>query len=651
MTVLPQQYAPSSFSLLFLVLLMVQHLPASNANNNPTASSTNYRWFCDLTLNPVVTLEWDASIRGYVVQRDDDAEDLRDPLSGWTRRLLGSWFGSGEGDDYGSNLRSNSNLPEFMREEAALLGGDDRALRLQENQPTLGDAVILDTNQVPTTPAQTVEARACDCWNSMVWGGAFYCTMPRTHCAIPSSPIGLPGCVDVQKQRRIVRSIWPVLVVWYASVLFCLSFTLTGRHALSCCIATIYPGWNRATADRLLRNDPNQANQMLLRHYRIMRARYERRLMRRLRRRARRDSQRARERRRQAESGVNPLPPPPEDDSQSSDLEEEMPFPNLWDLAIIPRPAATSTGDPQPTTLTLKTRIYKQVGKKKDQEEKEKEQELVPLMQKEEEGEEDELNTGNKQEEEGKEAENDNETCDPECMLVPSCGSLATTELDTNSEATGDIVIQHNPSEDDTDADTALAVVVKTDKADAEGADNDAPPPTNKDANDLSEWDDNCCTICYGELEDGDRVGALPCGHVFHVDPCLKHWLTRRNVCPLCLAEDIATPNFTYPAGGTSNSGLSFVVAPPMDDSTSDQERSTPRDEQDNNSILEENENDPNVIPAFAPASTTGPTRPRSRIIEMTSIFTRRRRNNATAANTGSQRSAEQFSNEDGNAP
>ena len=47
------------------------------------------------------------------------------------------------------------------------------------------------------------------------------------------------------------------------------------------------------------------------------------------------------------------------------------------------------------------------------------------------------------------------------------------------------------------------------------------------------------CTICYGPLNEGDRVGDLPCGHIFHSE-CLKVWLPRRNVCPLCLNGDIA---------------------------------------------------------------------------------------------------------------
>jgi Ring finger domain len=49
------------------------------------------------------------------------------------------------------------------------------------------------------------------------------------------------------------------------------------------------------------------------------------------------------------------------------------------------------------------------------------------------------------------------------------------------------------------------------------------------------------CPICHTDIEDGDRVGDLLCKHVMHIE-CLKTWIVRRNVCPLCLAEDIATP-------------------------------------------------------------------------------------------------------------
>ena len=49
------------------------------------------------------------------------------------------------------------------------------------------------------------------------------------------------------------------------------------------------------------------------------------------------------------------------------------------------------------------------------------------------------------------------------------------------------------------------------------------------------------CTICFSPIEEGERVGALSCDHIFHVE-CLKAWLSRRNVCPLCQQQDVAQP-------------------------------------------------------------------------------------------------------------
>lgn len=49
----------------------------------------------------------------------------------------------------------------------------------------------------------------------------------------------------------------------------------------------------------------------------------------------------------------------------------------------------------------------------------------------------------------------------------------------------------------------------------------------------INSVDEPHCTICFSELEDGDKVGDLGCTHVFHAD-CLKMWVTKRNACPLC---------------------------------------------------------------------------------------------------------------------
>ena len=62
------------------------------------------------------------------------------------------------------------------------------------------------------------------------------------------------------------------------------------------------------------------------------------------------------------------------------------------------------------------------------------------------------------------------------------------------------------------------------------------------------------CSICLADFEEGDRVGDLACGHTFHVRPCLKKWLKRKNHCPLCHAGSLAIPTEAEPPRGNSTS-------------------------------------------------------------------------------------------------
>ena len=52
--------------------------------------------------------------------------------------------------------------------------------------------------------------------------------------------------------------------------------------------------------------------------------------------------------------------------------------------------------------------------------------------------------------------------------------------------------------------------------------------------------DNNTCSICLCELEEGDWVGDIPCDHLFHKD-CLKEWLVKNNHCPICRMTGIAS--------------------------------------------------------------------------------------------------------------
>jgi hypothetical protein len=73
----------------------------------------------------------------------------------------------------------------------------------------------------------------------------------------------------------------------------------------------------------------------------------------------------------------------------------------------------------------------------------------------------------------------------------------------------------------------------------------DAPDEVIKSDQDVFDDDGGTvsCTICFVPLVKGDRVGDIPCKHVFHVD-CLKVWLRRRVVCPLCQRSDVADPKY-----------------------------------------------------------------------------------------------------------
>ncbi|GFH58891.1 hypothetical protein CTEN210_15367 [Chaetoceros tenuissimus] len=76
------------------------------------------------------------------------------------------------------------------------------------------------------------------------------------------------------------------------------------------------------------------------------------------------------------------------------------------------------------------------------------------------------------------------------------------------------------------------------------------------DVNDSDEIEieEETCAICFTEIEEGERVGVLPCEHLFHSE-CLKNWIKRKNVCPLCNAPDIARCKDGNNASPTSASG------------------------------------------------------------------------------------------------
>jgi hypothetical protein len=76
---------------------------------------------------------------------------------------------------------------------------------------------------------------------------------------------------------------------------------------------------------------------------------------------------------------------------------------------------------------------------------------------------------------------------------------------------------------------------------------------------------DDGCMICFNAIQVGSKVGVLPnCQHIFHTH-CLKDWLKRRNVCPLCLDTDVAKVAFSRKndAATTTNTTITIEAPPP----------------------------------------------------------------------------------------
>ncbi|KAL7486761.1 hypothetical protein ACHAW6_012355 [Cyclotella cf. meneghiniana] len=63
------------------------------------------------------------------------------------------------------------------------------------------------------------------------------------------------------------------------------------------------------------------------------------------------------------------------------------------------------------------------------------------------------------------------------------------------------------------------------------------------------------CTICLLEIEKGDLIADVKCGHFYHAN-CLSEWILKKNSCPLCQTTDVAEEmrSFETEADFSSNS-------------------------------------------------------------------------------------------------
>jgi len=273
----------------------------------------------------------------------------------------------------------------------------------------------------------------------------YYCPASTNHCAIPDGRVLYrwnqqtewderfhPGCTTIKRRTGFARSIWPVLMVWYGSVVMFMLSTGNGRSALGFCFARCVPGWNTFFVNRIQRVDPDRANHMILNHYRMV---------------------------------------------QSHHLDQ---IATLFETA--------------PSIF-------------------------VPARNNH-----DNLNANNaSSDDDDNDDDNDNDNDNELRRRIRNRRRKQPTCLDLKTK-------KHKTITDVVAYSATITIVPSS-------------PTTSKNEN---ENDNirlaNTCTICQVEIEDGERVGNLPCNHLFHVD-CLKLWLTRRNVCPLCLQQDVASPH------------------------------------------------------------------------------------------------------------
>mmetsp|Transcript_57422 Transcript_57422/g.134669 ORF Transcript_57422/g.134669 Transcript_57422/m.134669 type:complete len:269 (+) Transcript_57422:61-867(+) len=71
---------------------------------------------------------------------------------------------------------------------------------------------------------------------------------------------------------------------------------------------------------------------------------------------------------------------------------------------------------------------------------------------------------------------------------------------------------------------------------------------------------ENPCHVCLDEIQDGELVGKLACGHIYHAH-CIKRWLKRGSGCPLRCASAFPNPATAEEARTTGGSGMEVAPA------------------------------------------------------------------------------------------
>ena len=394
----------------------------------PVAAFTKYFFFCSLSNRPIVYLNATMTNSGRI-----SFTEVSDNNNGEERRLLRSR--SHNLTIAGAVLPKDSHLWKNHRTySSSLFRSKDVNNEDEESVP----AVRLTTeasdgaSSLKSGRFEVLEFRRCPCTPRTHYDrGDFYCPADLGYCAISGSYHSNPEdpvCLNIQSEEIFVRSIWPIILIWFAlTFTFCIC-TWAGKNACDFILSTFCPCWNKLLFEAICarpqdddQDNNNDRRRGFLRRMVIRRRRY---------------------------------------------IQDRY-------RAIVGRARGSEPGNLSHhsggSEYELRTRIFRREKKDISNENKDQD-EPVP-----------------EQHQETIRDANENG------LSIQPVDNDDVNDGETSSED------QHSPS----------------------------------------------CAICFLTLEEGDRVGAIDCEHLFHVD-CLKGWLTRRNVCPLCLQEGIAKPKGQY---------------------------------------------------------------------------------------------------------
>ena len=369
------------------------------------------------------------------------------------------------------NFRSLMRMDEEERSSSSFSFGSSWAL---QRGPTTSSATVIqglliqedrllngglaNTTLLNSTVNNNTElfyARECNCFHVTV-----YCPFTVKSCQAARYSRGFyeppPGCLTRPPQGEFAALVMVMIVIFFIFQALLIVKTDQGRSALHYIASIFSPDWNRHVANHMLQHDLERARRYIgsnvLRRRRMLERMVDR------------QNRTVLGPTTAGQDGTTiPTVVPP---VAAAIVPQDI---RLVDTITTPRRSVANVHR-RPTSLTLRTRIYKVIGESKPEE-----------------------RSGGK------------------TMCGSDYGSPSFPPLQPSSQS-----VQPSPP-------PALYPVDNGDQ--------------------LLEDGNTCCTICFAPLFDGDRVGELPCDHLFHVD-CLKLWLGRRNVCPLCLMPNVASPRF-----------------------------------------------------------------------------------------------------------